>query len=172
FTAVLPTINSKCNSYKIYLYGLLIGGAVIFIGMVRNILVLGITAMDAYYFSSYHVLEIVDIGDFISRIEVIVAGNYLIAGSSKVLICFYAVTKGLSKLFKIKDYKLLLVPVAFLMVAFSKIYYVSTMEMFNFIGVYKYYAPIFQIVLPIIIYIFAEIKIKIKKSNILPRTDM
>jgi spore germination protein KB len=159
FITVLPTVNSKCNSYKIYTTGLLIGFIIMLIGMVRNILVLGTTAMDAYYFSSYHVLEIVNIADFISRIEVIVAGNYLIAGSAKFLICFYATTRGFAKLFKIEDYKILLVPVAFLMVAFSKIYYNSTMEMFEFINVYKYYAPIFQIILPFIIYIFAEIKI-------------
>jgi hypothetical protein len=39
------------------------------------------------------------------------------------------------------------------------------MELFEFINIYKYYAPIFQIILPLIIYFIAEIKIKIKKKH-------
>ncbi|MDF2686413.1 MAG: spore germination protein, partial [Clostridia bacterium] len=164
FTTILPYANAKCSSIKIYLSSLFLGGAYLLAGMIRNILILGFPALEVFNFPSYYAIQLINIGYFITRIEVIVSGNYIITGTIKTCVCLYAVVKGLAKLFKINNHKVFVIPITLLMIAYSCLYFKNTMEMYDFIEIYKYYAPVFQIILPIIILIFAEIKYRKNKK--------
>jgi spore germination protein KB len=166
FTTIMPYADAKCNSKKIYLISLFLGGSYLLIGMLRNILVLGFPTLEILNFPSYYTIQMINLGYFITRIEVIVSGNYIISGTIKVCVCLFATVKGFSKLFNIKDYKVLVIPITLLMIAYSGLYYKSTMEMFEFINIYKYYAPVFQVILPGIILIFAEIKYRKNKKSL------
>jgi spore germination protein KB len=51
------------------------------------------------------------------------------------------------------------------MLTLALIIYKSTMEMFAFIDIYKYYAFPFQVILPFIILVGAEIKSRAKQAS-------
>jgi spore germination protein KB len=55
-------------------------------------------------------------------------------------------------------------PVALLFLALSAIIYKNTMEMFDFISVYQFYAIPFQIIIPLAVWIAAEIKARAKRK--------
>ncbi|MDF2568052.1 MAG: spore gernimation protein [Oscillospiraceae bacterium] len=160
FMSIVPCVEKKSNIKKVYLVSLAIGGTMLLLVLVRNIVVLGTPTMGMLYFPSYTSVSVIDVGDFISRVEVIVTQNFIICGITKTTVCIYAAIKGLERLFNIKDYKVLVAPACFACTALAGWSYASTMEMFQYIEVYKYYAPPLQIGVPIIMLIIGLVKQK------------
>jgi spore germination protein KB len=159
FTSLFDSLKSKNSAFKIYLLSLVIGSAIIFIVYIRNILVLGIPNLSQMYFPSYYSVSLINIGEFIQRIEVIISIVFILSGFAKTSVCLLTASIGVSKLFKLPDYKQICAPVCFLMINLSIVIYSSTMEMFEWIEVYEYYASLFQIIFPLIALITARIRI-------------
>jgi spore germination protein KB len=73
--------------------------------------------------------------------------------------------RGISTLFSFEDYRFLVTPIGILLVITSFSKYDSIMEMSEWIvEVWNYYALLFQVILPIIILIGAEMKVRNKKK--------
>ncbi len=160
FMIILSSLRPKDSPYKVYLSSMLIGGFILFVILLQNILVLGIPTMQLVLFPSFTAASIINIDDFITRIEILITASFIFAGIIKVSICIYASTKGFSKVLKIDNYKLILGPITFLIIAFSSMIYNNTMQMIEFTKTTEYYFVILQIILPLIILIFAEVKVR------------
>lgn len=166
FLATFNLNKERNNPFKIYYFSLAISGFFILILTVRNVLVLGVDFINMLYFPSYIAASLINIGDFLQRIEVFVAVGFLFAGFAKISVCLLAASKGIANLFKIDNYRQIVAPIGLLMMITSCFIYQSTMEMQEWaFKVYKYYAFPFQVILPIIIWISAEIKIKQQKKK-------
>ncbi len=165
FLCLACAFKKKGNPYKTYISAILVGTLVLLIIFLRNTFLLGPAMINAVYFPSYSTVRIINIGEFFTRIEGSIAMNFILAGIMKMSVCLLAASKGTARLFGIKDYRQILLPVSLLILALSAILYKSTMEMFNFIKYYKFYAILYQIVIPLIIWIFAEIKTRLRKFN-------
>jgi spore germination protein KB len=165
FTALFSFVKPQDSPYKIYFYSTFIAFAIILIVNLRNIMVLGVPLSSSVYFPSYVSTSIIIIGEFLSRIEALVAINFLLAGLVKICVCMFSASIGVAKLFNLKDYKTIAVAVALLMLTIAMTVYKNTMEMFAWLDIYKYYAFPFQVILPIIILAGAEIKTRAKKSK-------
>jgi len=161
FTMVLYSLKTKKSPYNIYLKGLLIGGILIAGVSLAEILVLGSDIYSATYFPNQNVATKVNIGEFIQRIEIIAMIAIVTSSFLKLSVYLLAVTRGISKLFGFKDYRFIVTPVAALLMNFSNfnLGQDNIMELFKFIDdIWPYFALPFQILLPLIIFIFAEIK--------------
>lgn len=132
---------------------------------VRTCTILGSEMMETVYFPTYKAASLIRIGTFLERIEALLAFVYILAGISKVAACQIAASRGVAKLFSMPSYKPILLPVAFLSMAFSSILFHSIVEMFDFIDNYIIYAQLFQIIIPVVIWIVAEVK---SRRNTLP----
>lgn len=171
FTMVFSSLKRKGSSYRVYYWALLIGSLLIMVVSVRNLLVLGIETVAMLYFPSYSAVSVINIGEFLQRIEVTAAVVFLFAGFAKVSVCLYAATNGIAKVFNLGDYRNIAAPVGLLMVLLTRIIYDNAMEMVEWARfVYKYYAIPFQIILPIVILIAAEIKIRLESKALVKRT--
>lgn len=165
FTMVYSSLKSRRSPYKVYYGGLLISSILLISVFVRNVLVFGAETVSMLYFPSYSVVSVINIGEFLQRIEVTVAVIFLFASFVKVSVCMYAATNGIAKLFNLGDYRSMVAPVGLLMALLSRIIYDGAMEMEEWaLFYYRYYAIPFQIILPIIILIVAEIKIHIRRT--------
>ncbi len=162
FLCLAGSIKKQDSPYKIYGYSLLFGGLFLALVMVRNIAILGPTMVGISYFPSYTTARILRLGDFLSRIEGTITMNFLLSGIVKIAICLAAGAKGIAKLFNINAYKNMLMPVSMLALALCAIVYKSAMEMFGFLKYYQFYAIPFQIIIPLAVWITAEIKAKKK----------
>lgn len=163
FTGVFYTLKNRKSPYKVYLWGTLLPGSIIIILTLRNILILG-PLLESLYFPSYVAVSRISIGDFIQRIEVNVAIVFVCAAYIKCTVCLFVACRGLAKVFNLKDYRSVVIQLGLLMVYFSYTIYDNIMEMRYWAHkVYAYYAFPFQVVVPIIILIGAEIKAR--KSN-------
>jgi len=167
---ILTSLKTKKSPYKVYLSGTLLAGITILILTVRNIMVLG-DMREWMYFPSYSAVSRISIGDFVQRIEVTVAFVFVVGAFIKATVCLFAASYGISKIFNLHDYRSIVIQTGLLMIYFSYTIYGNIMEMRNWaFKVYPYYAFPFQVIIPLIIWIIAEIKVrknraKLKNSN-------
>jgi spore germination protein KB len=166
FLGVLNTIKPGEKSGRAWLYGILIAGATLLFGMYfRNALVLGFPLLGDVIFPSYSATSVIIAGGFVSRIEAVVGANLLIAGLVKVGVCLLVCSKGVASLLGEREYRPYVAPLGLLMVALASIVYKNTIEMFEFLPVYAYYAFPFQVALPLLLCVAAEIKMKLKRKK-------
>jgi spore germination protein KB len=165
FTCILSFLKPGASGYKVYGLSLLIGGSILLLVVFRNIAVLGFPFLATQYFPSYIEVSLIDLGKFFRRFEILVAMVFLLCGFVKVSVCLFCTTTGIAKIFNLHDYRILTAPVAFLMFSLAIFIYSSMQEMFDWVKVYKYYAIPFQILLPLIIWIGAEAKIRFCKNQ-------
>ncbi len=161
FTTVLNKLRQDCKPHKVYFWSLLIGGSIIFLVSVRSLLSLGEGNILILYFPSYASVRLINIGNFLQRIEVSVTMVFIISGFVKISICLYSACTGIAKILGSRDYRWLVAPIGLSMVILSLIIYNDTVEMFEWASkIFKYYAFPFEVVLPVIILIAAEIKVR------------
>jgi spore germination protein KB len=165
FLGILGNLQSKKSYYKIYLTGLLVAGGIIIILVLRNIFLLG-NQLSNYYFPSHVAVSRIQLGDFLQRIEVTVAFIFVVGVFIKTSLCLLFTCKGIAKLFHLNDYRSIVIQTGLLMVYLAYILYDDIIEMhFWAFSVYKYYSFPFQVILPLLIFIIAELKKKGQNKN-------
>lgn len=150
---------------KVYLWSVGIGAMILMAVIIRNLWVLGGGAAKIATFPSYNAARIIEVSPSIARLEGSISFNFILAGITKITICLLCGTKLLASLLNIKEYRQLMAPTALLMLTISRILYNNTMEMFDFIKIYHLYAVPFQIILPLIVLIAAELKKRKKERS-------
>lgn len=161
--AILPTFKKEKYSYKILIKGLLIGGLVILLVSISNFLVLGTNAVHSSYFVTYSMVKRINVESLLQRIEVIVAIIFVIGGCVKLSIVLLATCKVVSKIFICDDYRMITIPVGLIMLNLSYIIHDNIMEFYEFSSdIWIIYVLPFEVILPVIIWIVAEIKKKIE----------
>lgn len=159
FAFCLSSLKSPKSSYKVYFKGLIIGGSIVFLLTIRNTMVLGFELVDTVYFPSFIAVSLIHIGEFLQRMEIAISVIFIITIFIKTSVCILAVCKGISKILNVDDYRFIVTPVALLMLGMSSFIYSNTMEMALWATkIWPYYAFPFQVILPIIIILGAELK--------------
>lgn len=164
FTNIFSSLQKKASYYKVYIIGLTIGILWILAVSVKNILVLGPYLMSLNYFTTYVAVARISIGEFLQRIEILVSVAFLISGFVKISVCLLSAAKGISKVLNTSDYRFIVVPAALVILNLSFYVYEDIMETQNFVSkVYPYYAALINVIVPVIVLVAAEIKVRNKK---------
>lgn len=119
FLMILPYVNQAKKIRRGFLQGALFGGIVLIIIIVMSVLVLGADLTSRSIYPSYSLARRVSIGRFLERVESTIALLWLLTISIKITLYFYAFILGLAQLFKLKEYRMLALPAAMLLIAFS-----------------------------------------------------
>ncbi|WP_027627012.1 GerAB/ArcD/ProY family transporter [Ruminiclostridium cellobioparum] len=158
FLGVFFTLKTKKSPYRVYFYGVFLAGLLIIAVTIRNILILGPLGT-SLYFPSHVAVSRISIGDFLQRIEVSVAFVFGVAALIKISICLFVTAKGVAKVCNLNDYRSVVIQLGLLMVYFAQFIYKDIMTMSNWaFKIYPFYALPFQAILPVFIWIMAEIK--------------
>ncbi|RBW68539.1 GerAB/ArcD/ProY family transporter [Bacillus taeanensis] len=130
---IFPThMNEPIKAKKAFIFGSLIGGIILIIIILLSILVLGhyITSTQAY--PSYTLFKKISIGNFLERIEVVMATIWFITIYFKMTMYFYGAVLGLTQMLKLNNYRPLLLPLGMFLVPFSLVIYPNTAYMQTF----------------------------------------
>lgn len=158
FLSVVNAVKKDHSPYRMYLYAILFAAFLLIVISIRNIVTIGPILGARSYFPSYVAARIINVSEVLVRLEGSISINFVLGGILKISVCIFAAAKGLCHLFNIQETKILVMPVSLIMLALSPILYSSAMQMITFIRVYPYYAFPFQILIPIFLWINAEIK--------------
>ena len=166
FLLVLPQLKNKNSAQKIYLSGLLIGGSVLMLSSVTNILVLGVSNASRVFYPIYFAARVVKLGGFTERLEIIAALAFLFGMFVKISVLHMGTVRGLSWVFKLKNYYTLAFPISILIICNTIFSFTNFNDFHDFtFMVWPFYAVPFQIILPVIMLILVETKYrKIKKG--------
>jgi spore germination protein KB len=116
-------INKTKQATKSFLTGNLIGGIVIIILTFLSVSVLGAENTVRQIYPSYELAKRINIGDFVQRIEGLMAALWIISLYFETTLYFYASVLGLAQILKLKEYRPLTIPLGMIAVALSLVVY-------------------------------------------------
>lgn len=159
-------LDKKINPYKLFIFSMLFSTLFLEVILFQNLSVLGDAFMNTVFFPLYTATSVIHIGTIGTRVESLVMLTFLLVGISKVGIGLFAGTTALTRVFRLKSNNPIIIPVSFFTVALSAVAFPSMTAMFDFIEVYHIFASLFQLVIPAVLWIGAEIRFKSKKITV------
>ncbi|WP_420849945.1 GerAB/ArcD/ProY family transporter [Psychrobacillus vulpis] len=122
------SINDKKVAQNAFYIGTILGGFVLLIIVSLSISVLGADETSVRSFPSYALAQGISLGNFIDRIEIIMASMWFITIFIKTLFYFYAAVIGLGQILKVKDHRSLILPLGMILVVVSLIIHPSVVH--------------------------------------------
>lgn len=158
---ITPYIYDKKKVTSSFIYGVLLGSVILFILTLLSILVLGPDFSTRNEFPIYVLGKKISIGDFLERIEVVVAIIWFISIFFKLSLVGYSFMIGLSQLLKMKDFRPLALPYGILIIALTMIMIPSGVYLKEFSkGASTPYMIFVGLIIPIFVFILASRKKK------------
>ncbi|TQR18425.1 GerAB/ArcD/ProY family transporter [Psychrobacillus vulpis] len=153
------SINEQKGPHKAFYLGTIMGGIVLITIITLSILVLGADSTSRERYPSYELAKRINIGNFLKRIEVIMAFLWIITIYIRVTVYFYASVVGLAQILNLKDYRSLILPLGLILVGISLIAHPNVIQsaLYNK-ETWPSLAIIFGVFLPILLLVVNKIR--------------
>lgn len=161
-------IDPKEKPFRILAVGVLVGGVTLAFSLLRNLLMLGPQVCGMYIFASYDAVGVISVGEFITRISVLIGINLVLASVAKLGTFVYSATLGISKILGLKDSRRLAAPCTLLMAALSFTLYDSLLAGSETIQFLPLFSVPFQFLLPLVLLACGKAKKRAKRRRAAP----
>ncbi|MBW5445135.1 GerAB/ArcD/ProY family transporter [Cohnella sp. CFH 77786] len=121
FTMLLPYLNRPAKGIKLGMMTLLAGGLVLSFSSAMDIAVLGVDIAGRATFPLLMAVSLVNIKEFIQRMDVLVVMTLIIGDFFKVAVFYYAAVQGATDIFRIRDHRRLVYPIGLIILFISAI---------------------------------------------------
>lgn len=164
FLMIMPFVSDKNKAIKPFLLGVIIGGLFLTSVILHSILVLGVPIAEHKQYTTYFLAQKISIADIIERLEVIVAFLWFLTIFYKTSIFLYATKIGLSQILNLKETRIFIFPLGFLLLIVTHFITPNVLyfEIF-FKEIIPFYTLTFGLLLPVLLIFVAFLK---KESNI------
>jgi len=152
-------VNVQKSAQKGFYIGAILGGIVLITIITLSILVLGPANTASRTFPSYALAQRISIGNFLQRIEVIMAAMWIITIFIRTFMYFYASVIGIAQLCKIKNHRPLIFPLGMIILGLSQIVHPNIIhsDIYNR-DTWPIFAFILMILLPLVLLLVAKIR--------------
>lgn len=165
FLMIIPNLNSYKSARKYTLLGLTIVAFLLISVSARNTAVLGI-ASPIYFSDSYQAFRLIDIGDTLTKMDILFAIGLTLVLFIKICVLYYATVTSASQILHLRSYKPLILPIGSIAVCLSMILFSSVIEHnFHAKNYYAILATPFEFVLPPLSLLIAKIRRLPKKEG-------
>lgn len=127
-------------------------------------LVLGPNIASTLFFPSHDTVKRLHFGEAFQRAEIIADGVFVLGGFVMFSTYLTASSKALSRTFGFKDYKFIALPIGLLTINFTRFLNEGFIDHLMFVKTWPTYSFPFQVIIPAILWITAEIKLRRKTS--------
>ncbi|MFD0677288.1 MULTISPECIES: GerAB/ArcD/ProY family transporter [unclassified Paenibacillus] len=158
-----PMINQKSKATRSFYVGVSIGSLLLFMVTSFTILILGDQTTTRVAYPTFTMGKAINIGNFLERFEIVIPIIWLTTLFIKSSISFYATCMGITHLLRLKDYKVVTVPIALLALVFARVFIPNRTYYDEFI--YKYwllYALTYAVLIPLLLLIVDRVRNKRK----------
>ena len=163
FVMIFPSLTKKGQAKVPTLFAVAAAGLVILLANIMYILVLGPLVPKLSY-PGYTAYSYIEVADFIDRAELLFYTLFLVMNILELSIAFYVSALCLAKVFGINNYRVLLIPLGFLVVEWTFVFTKNNAEFLKFVVyTYSWYAMIYEVLIPLFLLILSAIR-KRKKS--------
>ena len=132
FIMIIPFVNKSKNLTKMFIGSQLIAGLTLFLVVLLTILVLNIYPTEISVFAPFNMARLISIGDFLTRLEILIALSFIVSIGTKMVISFYASSLAIAQIFKLVDNQTIIIPLAIITVALSFILEKDITEVITF----------------------------------------
>ncbi|MFT4416338.1 GerAB/ArcD/ProY family transporter [Fredinandcohnia humi] len=161
FTMIIPCVSEINKVRTTFIISLYIGGFVIITTTFLCIAVLGADFTARSTFPSYVLAKKISIGNFVERIEILIAILWFITIFYKILLYFYACIIGTAQILGLKDFRPITLPFGMILVIYSYIVYPNTVYAAEWdTTVWIPYALTYGFFLPLLLFVVAKIRFK------------
>lgn len=148
FLMIFPVVAGERRLARTVLGAIVTVGAIYTAVALRNAAVLG-NALRFFVYSSIEVVRLVNIGNVLSRVEIVIVAVLVGSAFIKIAVLVYGGALGLAEVCNLRTYRPLVHPVIALVVLLAEYNFRSVPESVRFMTVtYPVYGLIFQLVLP------------------------
>ncbi len=152
---VVPLIKDNRRLTRSWVAGAAIAALLILTIVLRNTLVLG-AASNIYGDNSFEAVRLINIGEFLTRIELLIAINSTAVLFLKTGVLYYVTTKGIAQLLRLERHNALILPIGSIALVFAYVK-VDSAVIHAIWG--AQYAPVFSfpctVLFPLIMFIVA-----------------
>ncbi|USK85841.1 GerAB/ArcD/ProY family transporter [Peribacillus asahii] len=121
-------VNQPKEAQKSFFIGNLMGISIILIMTILSILVLDPYQIERRLYPNYAMVKMINIGNFLQRIEVVIATMWIITVYCKTVLYFYATCLGIAQVLNLKDYRPLTLPLGMIIVTFASMLFPNVIE--------------------------------------------
>jgi spore germination protein KB len=123
------------------------------------LLVFGPTLTSSYLFPVLSGVKMINIANFIERLEIFPLIVWITSGTVKATLFFWAAALGSAQLFGLKDYRPLILPLAVIVTALGYLLHPSIIDLINFLTqAFPFYALTFEFIIPLLLLMVVLIK--------------
>jgi len=119
FMMIFPHVNKSSKVKRSLFLGAFIGGIVLVLFTTITILVLGHEQTSRQMYPGFLLAKKINVGDFFSRVEVVLAGIWFITIFFRITIYFYFTCQGLAQVLNLKDYRPVCYPLGMILIVLS-----------------------------------------------------
>jgi spore germination protein KB len=150
FLMIAPYVNKLQEVKRVLLFGLLFGGVYLLLLEMRNTAVLG--PLEPFMsFASYRAVRVINIGDILTRLEVLVSLSLLLSLFMRICMSYYATVLGAAQLLGLRSYSSLVFPIGVIIINITLVAFDSNAEQAVFdMQVMPFYFFLFEFVIPLI----------------------
>lgn len=150
--AITPHVRNPAKARKALLLAASAGGLCVVVITVLCILVLGPNITSRNMFPSYALVKKINVGNFLQRIEALMAGLWFITTYIKTTFYFYGWVTSFSEVLGLRRYRTVTLPFGIMLVVFSLVVYpdVAYMQQWD-TTIYLPYITTIGLILPLIV---------------------
>lgn len=146
------SVDDPHSARKAFLWGTAAAGVLMIGVILLSISVLGADMTARQIFPSYALAKKINVGNFLQRIEIVVAGMWFISIFVRMTIYYYAAVTAIAQTFKLKDYRFLVLPACIILVTLSLIVHPDIVHSMKYDReVWPSYAAVFGFLLPLLL---------------------
>jgi len=158
FLMITAFLNSTKGLKKHVLSGLTVAGFFLITASIRNTTVLG-AAVKMGLYPTFDAIQLIDIADFLTRLELVIISVMLTTGFIKLSVLYYGTVIGLAQVFKLRSYLPLVLPIGIILVVLCITQFENTQENLAWAAnIYPWYVLPFQVLFPFLYLILALLK--------------
>lgn len=166
FTMLLPYLNKPKQGIKLATVTLMTGGLILSFSTAMNIAVLGVDIAGRATFPLLTAISLVNIKEFIQRMDVLVVMTLIIGDFFKVAVFYYAAVLGATEIFGMQDHRKLVYPIGMIIMLLSVIIAVNFSEHieegnFALTSIFL----LFGVILPILLWTVAFVRRAFRSSE-------
>ncbi|RXZ80057.1 hypothetical protein EBB07_20130 [Paenibacillaceae bacterium] len=152
FLMIFPHVAYQKNTEKDYLIGAFLGGMAICSIILLTLVVVGSNVIPTHLYATYAAAQRINIGNFIQRVEAIIAINWIVSTYFKCILNFYALLLGITHAFKLQDYRTLAVPVGLIIFGLAFTVTPNTVYFNYIVTYYVYWDVTCAFIIPLLLY--------------------
>lgn len=121
FLMIFPYVKKQKKTERDFIFMVGMGAIGLNIILFLSLTVLGPYMSEHQFYSTYILARQINIGNFLQRLEALVATTWVISTYFKTAMYYYAFVVGFAQLLRLNSYKHLIIPVSFLLYGLSEI---------------------------------------------------